>query len=129
MKSHIDQLSNKDYSSRFGKDKAVDGVILFIPIEGVKELRMLVGKKMRAYGASVVATHARTFNLDNLRSLIREILRAEGTGAVLFNSEYTNAAEGKLHDYTGFRSTNCFAMIRRCNSLVPSPMHSKGASR
>ena len=29
----------------------------------------------------------------------------------------------------GLRSTSWAEMIRRCNSLVPSPMHSSGASR
>ena len=31
--------------------------------------------------------------------------------------------------YAGFRSINCLAMMMRCISLVPSPMHSSGASR
>jgi AbrB family looped-hinge helix DNA binding protein len=30
---------------------------------------------------------------------------------------------------TGFRSINCRAMMRRCNSLVPSPISRNGASR
>ena len=49
MKSHIDQLSNKDYSSRFGKDKAVDGVILFIPIEGALSMALERDPKLLQY--------------------------------------------------------------------------------
>ena len=42
-------------------------------------------QKNAADGTSVIATHAGTLNLYDLRALIREILRAEGTGAVLFD--------------------------------------------
>ena len=31
--------------------------------------------------------------------------------------------------HTGFRAISCFAMMMRCISLVPSPMHISGASR
>ena len=48
MKSHIDQLSNKDYSKRWG-DKAVDGVILFIPIEGALSMALEREPKLLQY--------------------------------------------------------------------------------
>ena len=41
VKSHIDQLSKKDYASRFKlNDQVVDGVILFIPIEGALSMAL-----------------------------------------------------------------------------------------
>ena len=41
VKGHIDQLSKKDYSSRFKlNDQVVDGVILFIPIEGALSMAL-----------------------------------------------------------------------------------------
>ena len=41
VRSHIDQLSKKNYSSRFSsKDQVIDGVILFIPIEGALSMAL-----------------------------------------------------------------------------------------
>ena len=50
-----------------------------------------------------------------------------GTGAELLEGEDAHAFE-RLHA-PALRLIHCFAMIRRCISLVPSPMQVSGASR
>ena len=79
VRSHIDQLSKKDYSSRFSSnEQVVDGVILFIPIEGALSMALERDPDLLEYAFSknIVLTFP-TSLLAILKGLAMTIQQAE----------------------------------------------------
>jgi len=79
VRSHVDQLSKKDYSSRFdSKEQVVDGVILFIPIEGALSMALERDPSLLEYAFSknIVLTFP-TSLLAILKGLAMTIQQAE----------------------------------------------------
>ncbi len=74
-----------------------------------------------------VAAGRGILDLDHLGAEVGEQHRGIGTGAELLEGEDANSLE-RLHA-PSLRFIHCRAMIRRCISLVPSPMQVSGASR
>ena len=100
-----------------------------VAVEAVEELAVAGREEVRADGAGHVAAVARVFDLDDLGALVGQEHGAERPGPVLLHRKHADSLERQHGGYTGFRAMSCFAMIRRCNSLVPSPIASNGASR
>src|SRR3546814_14691561 len=74
-----------------------------------------------------VAAVGRVLQLDDPGADIGPVLRPPGTGAVLFDGEDADAFEGpharfSLRPKVEFRAMSCWAMMIRCNSVVPSPI-------
>jgi hypothetical protein len=84
-------------------------------------------EEMRPDRTADVAAVLEVLDLDDLGAEIGEVLRAEGTGAVLLDGDDPDAGERQAH--AGFLAMTCLAMMRRCSSFVPSPITRSGASR
>ena len=82
---------------------------------------------MRPHVAGDVAPCFSVLDFDQICSQVGQKTSTIGSGTILFDGDDPQTLERKAH--TGFLSTNCRAMIMRCISLVPSPMHINGASR
>ncbi len=107
----------------------IDGHALLVAIEAVKKLAVAGREEVRPHGARHVAALRRVLDLDDLGALVGQEHGAERPGAVPLDGQHPDPFERQHGRYTGFRSTSCRAMMRRCSSLVPSPMASSGASR
>ena len=66
-------------------------------------------------------------DLDHLGAEVGDEHRGVGPRAKLLDGEEAHPFQ-RFHA-TGFRLIHCLAMMMRCISLVPSPMHMRGASR
>ena len=77
--------------------------------------------------AGDVAAAGRMLDLDHVGAEVGQELRAIGPRAVVLDGQDPHAPE-QFHQ-TGLRSISWRAITIRCISLVPSPMHIRGASR
>ena len=91
------------------------------------EIEAVIVAQHRAHAAAGIAPGRAVFDLDDLRPQIRKVHGPVGRRAELFQRQDAQPLQ-RLHQ-TGFRLMCCLAMIMRCISLVPSPMHNSGASR
>ncbi len=82
---------------------------------------------MRADVTRRVAAGCPVLDLDHIGSELRQEHGAVGCRAILLDGDHPHAGE-RLHA-EALRLSHCLAMIRRCISLVPSPMQVSGASR
>src|SRR5690606_17878010 len=100
-----------------------------VAVEGLEEEAVALRQRVLwvAHMAAHIAGFRDILDLDDFRTEVGELQRAEGTGTVRLNRDEAEASEGEHH--AGFRCTSWRAMMMRCNSLVPSPMQSSGASR
>src|SRR5699024_1502846 len=100
---------------------------LLVPVEGLEELTIIFSKEIGTDMAPHIPIGARVFHLDDLRAQVGQVLGCERACPVLLNRYDANIFQGTSH--FGFLSISCFAIMMRCNSLVPSPMAMRGASR
>ena len=115
----------EQFLSRFLAQIERDGTL--VAVERLEEMAVVGSKIMRPDPTADIATLARVLDLDDLRAHVGELHGTERPGAVLLHGQ--NAYAGQRQHHTGFRAINCWAMMIRCNSLVPSPITSSGASR
>ena len=108
-----------------GLDVERDALLVHVP--GLEILAVAVRQHVRADVARGIAAGFGVLDLDHLGAEVGEQHRGIGTGAELLEGEDANAFE-RLHALL-LRLIHCLAMIRRCISLVPSPMQVSGASR
>ena len=74
-----------------------------------------------------VAAGRGMLDLDDVGAQCSEQHGAVGCRTVLLDGDHPHARERFHHE--ALRFSHCRAMIRRCISLVPSPMQVSGASR
>jgi hypothetical protein len=102
---------------------------LLVEVEGLEEVAVVGPEEVRSHAARGVAALFAALDLDDLGAEVGEVHRAERAGAEVLEGEYAEAQERQGGTHTGFLSTSWRAMMMRCISLVPSPMHMSGASR
>src|SRR6516165_9762846 len=108
----------------------VDPDRALVPVEGLEELAISRAKKMWSDSAAEVSALRHVLDLDHFGSEVRQVQRTPGSRTVLFDGKNPESGERKHRVLqTGLRATSWRAIMIRCNSLVPSPMHSNGASR
>src|ERR1041384_4303665 len=100
---------------------------LLVHVPGLEVLAVAICQHVWADMARSVAAGRGVLDLDHLRAEICKQHRRVGTGAELLEGEDPNSLQ-RFHA-PALRFSHCLAMIRRCISLVPSPMHVSGASR
>ncbi len=100
---------------------------LLVHVPGLEILAVAVCQHVRADMARSVAAGRGIFDLDHLGAEISQQHRAVRAGAELLEGEDAHSLQ-RFHA-PAFRFSHCRAMIRRCISLVPSPMQVSGASR
>ena len=101
---------------------------LLVHIERLEEVAIVRAQKIGTHAACGIAAGFAVFNLDDLGAKIRQIQRTERTRTEVLEGEYAVPAE-RLAVHSGFRAASWRAMMIRCISLVPSPMHISGESR
>ena len=101
---------------------------LLVHIERLEEVAVVWPKKIRAHAAGGIATGIATFNLDDFSTEVREVQRTKRTGAEVLEGEDAIALQ-RLAIHSGFRAASWRAIMMRCISFVPSPIHMSGASR
>ena len=106
---------------------------LLVAVEAVKELAVValvaVAEEKRPDAARHVAAIGRVLDLDDLRAEIGQLHRTVWSHAILLDRDNPEAGEHREHHHTLFRAISWRAMMMRCNSFVPSPIASNGASR
>ena len=90
-------------------------------------MAVVITEKIRTHRPADVAALGRILDLDHLGAHVGKLHGTERPCAVLLHRQDAHARERQHH--TGFRATSWRAMMMRCNSLVPSPITSSGASR
>src|SRR5262249_50703868 len=98
-----------------------------VGVHALEIFAVALAQEARAHMARGIAAGRGVLDLDDLGTEVGQKHRAVGTGAELLNSDDAYAFE-RFHGI-GFRLIHCRAMMMRCISLVPSPMHMSGASR
>jgi hypothetical protein len=110
----------------FGRfDVERDAALAEIP--GLEVVAVIGAEPMRADVSRRVAAGGRMLDLDHIGSELGQKHRAVGCRPILLDGEHPHACE-RPHG-SALRLSHCLAMIRRCISLVPSPMQVSGASR
>ena len=105
----------------------IEGQRALVAVEGLEDMRVLLAQVVRPQRAAGIAALGGVLDLDHVGAEIREVARGVRAGSPVFGGDDAQPFERKRH--TGFLATSCRAMIIRCISLVPSPMHKSGASR
>ena len=102
-----------------------------VEVERLEEMAVVLAEEIRAHAARGIAALFAVLDLDDVGTEIGEVHGAERSGAERLEGQHTNAFQGQVRrvHQIGFRSISCRAMIMRCISFVPSPMHISGASR
>ncbi len=105
---------------------------LLVEIERLKIDALAVPQEVRPHRPRGIApapsVARRRLDLDHLGPQLRQELRPVRPRAILLGRKDSEAGEGQFR-HAGFRFTHCRAMMMRCISLVPSPMHISSASR
>ena len=121
----------------------VEADAALVEVEGLEEMRIVLAQEKRSHATRGIAALGAVLDLDDLGAEVREVHRAEGSRAERLEGEHPQPGERQggrgrpgvacsralLRHHTGFRSMSWRAMMMRCISLVPSPMHISGASR
>jgi hypothetical protein len=114
----------------------VEADAAFVEIEGLEKVRVVFAEEEGTHASCGITTLSAVLDFDDFRSEIGEVHRAEGTCAERFEGQDAQARKRKRRScrfhgrtQTGFLSINWRAMMIRCISLVPSPIHMSGASR
>ena len=102
-------------------------MLFLLVFERLEVLAVVLAEEVRADAARGVAAGGGVLDLDDLGAEVGQEQRAVGPGAELLHGQDAHAFQW-LHE-AGFRLIHCLAMMMRCISLVPSPMHISGASR
>ncbi len=92
-------------------------------------MAVVLAEEERAHAARGIATLLAILDLDDFGAEVGEVHRAERPGAEVLERQHADAGEGQGRGHTGFLSTSWRAMMIRCISFVPSPMHISGESR
>src|SRR6185436_5236525 len=111
-----------------GRRLEIERHALLAEIPGLEILAVVLAQTIRTDLARRIAV--RRLDLDHLGTKLGHEHRAVWPGAKLFQRQDPDAREwlGVAHA-DAFRRVHWRAMIRRCISLVPSPMQVSGASR
>ena len=102
-----------------------------VEVERLEEVTVVLTQEIRTHAARGIATLLAILDLDDIGAEIGQIHRAEGARAERLERQDADTLQrqvGRVHQI-GFRSISWRAMIMRCISFVPSPMHISGASR
>ncbi len=64
-----------------------------VAVEGFEKVAIAFAEEMRANGAPHISTFAEVFDLDDFDAEVREMLRRERTGSVLFDGDDAHAGK------------------------------------
>src|SRR6185295_7846521 len=98
-----------------------------VAVERLEEVAVALAEKIGSHRARDIAAARALLDLDDFGAEVGEVRGAERSGAVHLHREDAHSLQGRHQ--AGFRAISCLAMMMRCISLVPSPMHMSGASR
>ena len=105
----------------------VEGQAALAEVPGLEIFAVAGPEHMRPDAPGRIPAGFGVLDLEDLGAELGEQHGAVGRRAILLDGDDAQIGQG-FHQ-TGFRLMSCLAMIRRCISLVPSPMQVSGASR